>query len=560
MTMRITITEACRSENGLSILTVGQTVTVQRAFGAQLVQQQRATNTDGVVIFPSRGLAMRGAPITPGASTLGLVVGTQLINPATGLVYGQADGAGGFSSLGGAGIVPVLNPPGFRWTDHGLTLRRRADGVIVTDWLATDNIPAPTNIWYVDPVGGNDATGAVNNPLLPVKSLSVALAKVEASPYQIQIINLTADFIAAGSFGWNNTQPTNDFSVLNRTGFRFISAQGTRPTWVQNGTFPVVYQVTIAASSAAGVTDVSVSSAVTYTDANGALQTATNLPRRFRTLRRVASIAAVAATPGTSFHDGTVLYVQAHDSRDLIGSQTMCMTNLVNNGRFPIAAADRIGYAENIDFVGGAIGFLMQPTASATRGLRMTLSGCSFQGAGSSNGFTIRAGSSFSSLYRCGAYDNNFDGFNYTGTFVIDSTTGVLNSPSCLEYECLAIGNGTTGSTNSSDNASTAHEFTNIIRLGCVYVDSDDAALVDIDSVHAWCMNVHAGAALTAAAGRQNFKFTGSVRAWLDTCFAPEGASPRWFSESAETVLSHYNSGVVVNSVGALGKVRPYLG
>jgi len=95
MTMRITITEACRSENGLSILTVGQTVTVSRGFGAQLVQQQRATNTDGVVIFPTSGRALRGAPATPGASTAGLAAGTHLIDPATGLVWGQADGVGG---------------------------------------------------------------------------------------------------------------------------------------------------------------------------------------------------------------------------------------------------------------------------------------------------------------------------------------------------------------------------------------------------------------------------------------------------------------------------------
>jgi len=42
---------------------------------------------------------IRSVRIAPGASTAGEAAGTSLINPATGLVYGQADGSGGFQEL-----------------------------------------------------------------------------------------------------------------------------------------------------------------------------------------------------------------------------------------------------------------------------------------------------------------------------------------------------------------------------------------------------------------------------------------------------------------------------
>lgn len=49
MTMRITMREPMRSEDGLSMLLKGQTYTVSRAFGARAVQQGFATDTDAVL-------------------------------------------------------------------------------------------------------------------------------------------------------------------------------------------------------------------------------------------------------------------------------------------------------------------------------------------------------------------------------------------------------------------------------------------------------------------------------------------------------------------------------
>jgi len=58
------------------------------------------------------GILPRSAEIAPGASTAGLPAGTQLINPETGLMYGQANGAGGFSPLGGGAAVLTISAPG----------------------------------------------------------------------------------------------------------------------------------------------------------------------------------------------------------------------------------------------------------------------------------------------------------------------------------------------------------------------------------------------------------------------------------------------------------------
>lgn len=49
MTMRVTMREPKRSEDGLTVLQKGSTYTVSDEFGAQLVQQGAATDTDGSI-------------------------------------------------------------------------------------------------------------------------------------------------------------------------------------------------------------------------------------------------------------------------------------------------------------------------------------------------------------------------------------------------------------------------------------------------------------------------------------------------------------------------------
>lgn len=533
MTTTVTMLQTRRGEDG-NLWTLGGSYSASDDFAAKLISSNYATGTLPV----DRDLV----PIMGQTNSAGQV--TSLVS---------ADGIP--KVLIGTALAPVSTPVGFRWTDHGLTLRRCADGSVQTDWLITDLIPTPTTTYYVNPLTGSDANSGLTTGLA-LANLATALAKSDVD--QIIITGLTADYIALGAKGWNNTQPTRSVSVLNRTGYRFIScdASATLPTWTVNGTYSNVYQSSaVSAANGRQVTDMSTSAYLTYVDKYGVTQTLSNQPKRFRTLKRVASLALVAAEAGTYFHDGTYLQVRPHDDRVLTGTTTMLATSDSNNGRMPAVSSATI-YAENIDFVGGFRCFLALHADTVT-GHILALNGCSFQGATNSGGLMVEAACKVY-LYRCGAYDNYTDGFNYHAAG--NDAAAEADAPSILEVECVAIGNGSTGSSGISDNASTAHEYTEVITLNCVYVNSDDSPIADINNAHRWVMGSHIGAALVTGSGRQNVKVANTGKLWLHGCFAEQGANERWNSETSTSTLYHFNSGAVANASAGAGVVRAYLG
>lgn len=455
-------------------------------------------------------------------------------------------------------VAAVDTPVGFRWTGHPLTIRRTSSG-IVTDFAITDYIPAVTNIWYVDPVSGVDGTGVVNNRALPLKNLATALAKTDVD--QIRIINLTGDFFARTSASWNNIQPTRNVSIVVEAG-RFVSiacASATLPTWAVNGTYSNVYSTTVTSANSTAITDLSarITHPGSYALTNKAAEVLNNVARPFRTLKKVASLAAVAAEAGTWFHDGTQSHVRAHDDRNLVGDTFMQPTNNTNNGRFPAASNDRTIYVQGVDFVGGRPFYATVAESAAITGCVVAFNDCTFQGGGLANGLGIEFDIT-AYLYRCGAFYNFNDGFNYHCP-TAPAAAGAATSPDVIEIECLAYGNGTTGSSAASDNASTAHEFSNVIRLNCVYPDSADRVLVDIDTVHSWNLACVVGQASTVAAGKECVAALNSARMWLDSCPVLDGSNPK-FASDATAILRHYESGYVVNTAGYTGTVRAYLG
>ena len=455
-------------------------------------------------------------------------------------------------------VAPIDTPVGFRWTGHPLTLRRSASG-IVTDFAITDYIPAVTNIWYVDPVNGNDGTALVNTRAQPLKNLATALAKTDVD--QIRVINLTGDFFARTSAGWNNIQPSRPLSVVVESG-RFVSinaGSASLPTWAVNGTHSNVYSTTISSASATGVTDLSARTAHPgLVIANSKhTEVLSAVARPFRVLKKVANLAAVAAEAGTWFHDGTQLHVRAHDDRSLVGDTAMQPTANTNNGRYPAAVNNMSIYVQGVDFVGGRPFYATVVEASAPTGCSLYFNDCTFQGGGLANGLGIEFNMPVY-LYRCGAFSNWNDGFNYHCP-TAPAAAGQATSPNVIEIECLAYGNGTTGSSAASDNASTAHEYTNAIRLNCVYEDSADRVLVDIDNVNSWNLAPYVGQATTVAAGKESVAALNACRMWLDSAVVIDGQNPKFASDST-AILRHHDSGLAVNTAGYTGTVRAYLG
>jgi hypothetical protein len=460
-------------------------------------------------------------------------------------------------------LKPILPPVGFRWNTAPISLFRSGN-VISTTFNVTAFIPVPVVIYYVNPLTGNDANGGTT-PATALQHLSIALAKADVD--QIQIIGLTSDFKARTNFSWNNTQPTRSVSILNRTGFRYISLQvssSAQPTWTVNGTFANVYQTPLTAANSSSVVDLKTSSVPTYVNGSGQTVSVTNCPKRFQTLVNVGSIAAVAATAGTWFNDGTNTYVRSFDDRSLVGDQFMAPCASVNNGRFPSVNNCQI-YVENLDFVGG-IPFRMLMVSTVT-GTQLSLNNCSFQGGGgaATNGLNIQC---FGTVYaqNCGAYDNWLDGFSYHSNESNGTTTGT--SPQVIEVSCCAIGNGLTGSNGSSDNCSSAHDQTNLIRVNPAYINTADRALIDIDNAQSWNLGGFIGQSIIGTTGGENIVVGGGVAGttthiWIDTVFAQPGTFPRWASIVAVgggATLSYFNSGPVVNDGSNTGAVTPYVG
>jgi len=451
-------------------------------------------------------------------------------------------------------IAPINVPSGFRWASPPINLRRQGNSIL-TDFDITSIIPAITVTYYVDPVNGLDANAGTSRGAA-LQNLATALAKVDAD--QIRIINLTGDYIARTTRGWNNVQPTRSLSVIVEGGYRFISVQcasSVAVTWSVNGTYSNVYQTTISSANSANVTDLKTSSFVQYQDVNGLLQTAP-YSRLYDTYQQVSSLALVAATPGSWFNDGTNTYVNPRDGRNLVGDTFMQPTGSSNNGRFP-SVNNLTLYVQGIDFVGGRPWYSFM--LSTVTGTVAAFNNCSFQGAGGANGLNI---ASFQTVYcyRCFAGANYADGFNYHSN-ESDGTTP-NTSPSFIEIECVAYGNGTTGSAAVSDNASTCHDFANGIRLNGIYINSDDRVLADTNSAHTWNLGCYVGQAKQVGGGKESVSSIGTAsKMWCDSLQVLDGANQKWIATSGAT-LSAYNCGNVGNATTgeAVGTIKSYLG
>lgn len=450
------------------------------------------------------------------------------------------------SSLSGGGnIAPVNIPTGYRWTNPPINIRR-LDGRIVTDFDITIYKPTVVKTYYVDPINGNNGNaGTIGAPLLDV---AVALAKVDVD--EVRLI-LTADYIARGAKGWNNTQPTRSLSLINETGFRFICPSwnsSSIPTWTVNGTFGNVYQTVSSSANSSNVTDFK-PSLYRVIDSR--------VPSAFQFMIKVADLATVSATPGSWFNDGTNTYVRAIDDRNLVGDIYMQTTTNSNSGRFP-SVNNATMYVKGVDFVGGRPWYSF--LASTVTGTKLVAENCSFQCAnvvGGSNGLNIAAFQDVY-LYRCAAWNNGADDWNFH-SFESDGTTPGT-SPQVIAIECANAGGGTTGSANGSDNAFTAHDFCNAISINCNHGQSDDRAIAMTNSAHAWVLGGTCAQAKQVAAAKESIAALESANIWLDSVTASPGANPRWTAEQTTSKISHYNSGPVVNAPGALGKIKSYYG
>lgn len=364
--------------------------------------------------------------------------------------------------------------------------------------------------YYVDPINGNDGNSGLTR-LLPKLSLGPAVALAPAgSTIGILVINLVADFVAFGNVGWSNHQNTKNVVVQVEGNFRFISAGASAAlTFTKTAGQAITYQVAFAASTTS-VNDVSSKTSIVDPRTGATL----SVPGYFKAYNKLASIAAVDAAPGSYFLDtvGHILYVSCFDSR--AADSSIIVSNTINNGRMGTTNG-LTTWVSGIDFVGGTAAFLALPSAAGNT-FTLAFYNCSFQG--SSNGNNALSVQGLGAVYvnQCTAAYGYADNLNYH-SFNQDGTTQGT-SPNVFEWACASIGAGTTGSANASDNASTSHDYCNVVRLNNVYINADDGPVIETNFAFSWNLGCYIGSALTVAAGRESTGALVSCNQWFDTC------------------------------------------
>lgn len=178
---------------------------------------------------------------------------------------------------------------------------------------------------------------------------------------------------------------------------------------------------------------------------------------------------------GTHFSNGQTL-----SNINIIGYGDVTIDN---NGGNPLNIVGSI-FVKGIKFVNGNHGSLRTYIEDTTS--KCTYIECEFNSslvdapigsAQSLGGLRVQGGTHY--IYKCGASNNGYDGFNYHAA--PDNSEGNANSPHVVEVECFGYMNGANNS-YESDNCSTAHDRTKIVRLNCEYGFSHGGIVADVHS------------------------------------------------------------------------------
>ncbi len=161
---------------------------------------------------------------------------------------------------------------------------------------------------------------------------------------------------------------------------------------------------------------------------------------------------------------------------NLIGEGRVVIDNM---GRVPLAVTGNV-FIHNIEFANGSRGslraYLEDPYKVCTyvccKFNNSLVDDADVSKALSLGGLRIQGGTHY--LYRCEASYNGYDGFSYHA-----APDGSLNAPHVAEVECKAFHNGEHNA-YESNNASTAHDGTHIIRLNCAYGYSHGGNVADV--------------------------------------------------------------------------------
>lgn len=405
--------------------------------------------------------------------------------------------------------TPLLTPSGFSWTTHPLVGKLFIDqyGLPSTTLDPTTRKYVGGVTYYVDSVAGNAANDGLSDATA-LDKITTALLKSDVGTVMVKG-NGPANPYYRGR-GTNNVQINKNINIIGYgSDVPYITTHDILTYTLAAGQ-TYTYQTT--RSSVSEVVD------MVNASAGSGIR-----------LTQVASIAACEALAGSWYQNGSTLYVHASDNRNLITTQPsriwalLAVTNITNSGDFTT-------YLENLIVYGGVDSVL----ASCTTSAGATFTAVNVETAYSSA--TINGGGNNLSLLGCDAvlvncdtHHSGLDGYNYHAAFGKVCRSVEIN---CRGADC---GHGIT------DQCSTAHDGSQVIRVGGSYRRSAAANVADVnDNTQSWNIGLVGD---TAGKGFANFHCGISTDAgvgakmWLHAC---TGANADW-----ETAI--YGTGQILN-------------
>ena len=375
----------------------------------------------------------------------------------------------------------VHTPFDFGWQNHPLInkIERTKDGISINFDVS---IYKPTGkTYYVSPTGNNSNSGL--SPDQPLTNISTAIAKLDA-----KVIVLLD--------GWYDA---NRLAGLVEKGIAIVAYDNAKPVLYSGSNYSDWSLVDgksntykrVIVNNYGYIIDSSV------IDENG----------DYLRYTKVLSIDEVELVEGSSFSDNNYIYVHPN-----IGSNISQDVKVIWVG-FNIEAhlsGNELLYLEGLTIIGGGYACCRLRNMGNERPL-LCAKNCTFDGGIQQNSFYMQGADSI--LQNCVAIRAFNDGFNYHGY-----EGKLCNS---IEINCIGRQNGYEG--GETNNGSTSHDGSFVIRVNCKYYDNCGPNMAEAgDGTQSWnigCRSYNTVRATTNPYACSNATASdGSAKMWIDTC------------------------------------------
>ncbi|EOE0154416.1 hypothetical protein ACJ8S7_005069 [Klebsiella pneumoniae] len=387
-------------------------------------------------------------------------------------------------------------------TDYDVSVKKAASGIT----------------YYVDCTNGSDTTGdgTISKPFQRIK---YAIEKTPAA----RIIMVKGGMEYTRDFTWNLSVVNRDIDFIGYDGRPILSVVEPSPTWTADTT-PGVYQYT--ANLVLNVVDYA------NKDAYGHAQV----------LTAVSTLALCRSTPGSSYKNGSTIYIHLFDGRVPDSDSRLVMQ--LTNGR--IQDSSKV-YLENITFKDSFRGFQAEVKTAGKKGY-LYAKNCTFDLTVTANALNSLGVNCI--LQNCIAQYGMQDAFNYHSD---QNSLGV--KPWFIEIGCVGRWSGFDNLPNN--NGSTAHDGVVGIRINGEYYATfgrvvhdvhDGTTTVNIDcySHDSSRSDFLGGSCFTAGQGSDP---TGTAKVYLYGCktggpnasITRDGKSQMWLFDTPITDKAQYN-------------------